>query len=322
MLFSGFVKFWRVRAIKKEVTKLRAMTIGQIMSRHVVTISPDELVIRAATKMVAEDISCLAVTNNGVLVGVLSERDFVLKVPLSKAALSMKVSDIMSKNVVTVTPSMTLPEAVALMRSKGFRRLIVYEQGRLLGIVTQTDFSRTLAEVVKTYPLAHDFTVSALMSENIVSTDGKESFSQALQKMKKKNVGCVLIMQKRPQLVPVGIFTETDVVMQFYDKGGKIEPREIGEFMRKYVRATSGTSSVFAANKLLLEKKMRRLVIVDGTKIIGILTQTDIVRFCYTALDRMISEAEDPSVTLKKFSSSQEFLGEFRGEHLKVYSLE
>lgn len=318
-LFDSIRRMIRQRRIRKEVATLRNITLGEIMTKYVVTIRQEDDVIKAATKMIAEDISCLVVTEGEKPIGVLTERDFLWKVPLTGAAFNMKVKDIMTPNPVTVLPTMKLPEAVALMKQHHFRRLIVAVNGKLMGIVTQTDFTKTLKNVMTSYPVFQELQIGNVMTKSVLTITSKQTVSQAKERMLKANIGCILIVDKG---VVEGIFTEYDVVMQFYDQHGKLEMDDISKYMRKYVRAMSPQTNIFEANRLMLEKNMRRLLVVDGTKIVGILTQTDVCRFVYTALDIIEKAAQNPQIPLKRFSLDSEIHGEFRGEHLKAYSVE
>lgn len=326
MVFKAIRRALRRRAVRKEIAAIRRLTVGDIMTKYVITVKPEDDVIKAATKMIAEDISCLVVANETKALGVLSERDFLRKVPLTSKVFSMKVKDIMTPDPVTVPRSMKLTDAVALMKSKGFRRLIVAEEGRMLGIVTQTDFTRTLMRTFNSYPEAQALTLGSIMTQKVLMVTPKESVAQAKQKMLKADVGAIIIVDKLKDPIPLGIFTEYDVVMQFYDQHGKLEMKDISHYMRKYVRAMPETETIFEANRLMLQKNMRRLLIVDGKdkggQILGIVTQTDITRFTYTSLDIIEKSAADPKNEMKRFSFSTEIHGEFWTEHLKVYDIE
>jgi CBS domain-containing protein len=321
-LFDSIRRVIRRRAVHREVAKLKALTVGEIMTTYVVTVKPHDEVVKAATKMIAEDISCLVVADEGRILGVLSERDFLKKVPLSKAVFTMKVKDIMTANPVTVPRSMKLPEAVALMKAKGFRRLIVAEDGKMLGIVTQTDFTKTISKIFTSFPSIAELTCGHVMTKKVLTVTPKETVAQAKQKMLKVDCGAIIIVDKVSNPEPLGIFTEYDIVMQFYDQHGKLEMRDISHFMRKYVRATAATTSLFEANRLMLSKNMRRLLIVDDKKIIGIVTQTDICRYLYGVLDVIDKAADKPDIFLDRFYLSTEIHGEFKSEHLKVYTLD
>jgi len=126
------------------------MKIQDIMTSNVVTISSDTPIMEARKIMNAHNIRRLAVVDKGKLVGMISRDGITRASPSPATSLSvweinylvakMTVKDIMSKNLVTVTPDTTVESAVALAQSKGVGALPVVEDGTLVGIVTTDDF--------------------------------------------------------------------------------------------------------------------------------------------------------------------------------------
>ena len=126
------------------------MKIRDIMTWSVVTVSSDTPIMEARKIMNAHSIRRLAVVDKGKLVGMISRDGITRASPSPATSLSvweinylvaqMKVKDIMSKSLVTVTPDTTVESAVALAQSKGVGALPVVEGGTLVGIVTTDDF--------------------------------------------------------------------------------------------------------------------------------------------------------------------------------------
>lgn len=320
-LFDGFIKRYRRNTILKGVARLRNLTVGEVMSTYVITVRPDDEVVKAATKMIAEDISCIAVVENEIPVGIISERDVLKRVPLTKKVFAMKVKDVMRQPIITVPTTMKLPEAVELMRKNSIRRLVVVKDGKLAGLITQTDFTKAIAQNFTAYPVTPELSAVNVMSKKVFMIPTNGNIAQARDMMIKNDIGVIIIVDKLKDPQPVGIMTEYDIVMQFYDQQGELELKDVKDYMRKYVRSVPATASVFQTNKLMLKKNMRRALVVDGTKIVGIITQTNICRFIYPNLDLIEKAANDPKADLRKFSLEAEIHGEFHGEHLKVYDI-
>jgi len=126
------------------------MKIRDIMTWDVVTASSDTPIMEARKIMNAHNIQRLPVVDKGKLVGMISRDGITRASPSPASSLSvweinyllakMTVKDIMSKNLVTVSPDMTVESAVALAQSKGVGALPVVEDGKLVGIVTTDDF--------------------------------------------------------------------------------------------------------------------------------------------------------------------------------------
>jgi CBS domain-containing protein len=104
----------------------------------------DLLVTEAAAIMRTEDVGSLPVVENDRLVGVLTDRDIVVRVVAEgRDACATSVGEILSNDLVTVTPEQSLDEALALMARHQVRRLpVVEEDGRLVGVVAQADVAR------------------------------------------------------------------------------------------------------------------------------------------------------------------------------------
>lgn len=321
-LFSGIVRSWRKRKIINGIVILKTLTVGDIMSKYVITSKPDEEVIKASTKMIAEDISCIVVVDGDKPIGVLSERDILKRVPLTNKVFAMKVKDVMRKPIITVPPTMGLQDAMAVMTKNSIRRLVVEKDGKLLGLITQTDFTKALTKNFSSYPVTKEFSVNTVMSKEVLMIPSNGKISQAKDAMLKHDSGVVIIVDNMKQKVPIGIMTEYDIVMQFYDQQGKLDMKNIKDYMRKYVRAVPLNTSIFETNKLMLDKNMRRALVVDGIRVEGIITQTSICRYLYPRLDLVEKALQDPTIELRKFNMTTTIHGEFRGEHLKVYDIE
>ncbi len=118
-------------------------TIRQLLQAKgsgVHTIAPDARVIDALKLMSEKEIGALVVVDGSTLVGILSERDYARKVILlGKSSHDIPVREIMTGKVVTVEPTQTVQECMALMTSKRVRHLPVTEGGRLSGLVSIGD---------------------------------------------------------------------------------------------------------------------------------------------------------------------------------------
>ena len=123
--------------------------IRDIMEKNVITIENDKTAQEAAKIIGEKDISFLVVINDGIPQGVLSESDFVRKVAAEdKKSSDIKVSDIMSYKFRSVDPTTTIEDAVQKMLNKNIRRLLVTDNEKLVGVITQTDLASYLRDQI------------------------------------------------------------------------------------------------------------------------------------------------------------------------------
>ncbi len=291
--------------------------VRKLMTRYVVTIKPDVSVIQAATRMIAQDISCLIVVsqeNSELPIGIVTERDFLKKVPASSSAIKKSVKDIMSDSIVTVSPDLQLKDAHQIMRENHFRKLVVAENNRLVGVITQTDIV-SHAEKTFTYFASSAPLVLYWMTKNIVFAKKGDSFSTVKKIMVDNNIGAILMKENEFE----GIFTEYDVVSQFYDQGGILQIRYPKELMHTHIKCVKKDLDLLKANRVMLEKKIRRLLVLDEEKPVGIITQTDIacafIFFANELLDSVFLQKQEHFFVKSKEPISSHFIG----EHLKVY---
>jgi len=116
--------------------------VRDIMQKNVITIEHDKSALEAAQLLSEKDISFLVVIKDGKPIGVVTEKDFVRKIASNdKQASKIPLSDIMSYKFRWVEPSTEIEDAVQKMLNNNIRRLIVLENEKLVGVITQTDLA-------------------------------------------------------------------------------------------------------------------------------------------------------------------------------------
>lgn len=140
------------------MTLLQDISTAQLMSRRLSCIAPDASVESAIHMMRTQSVSCLLVTHERRLVGMVTERDLVkcLDIQLSRPAGSIsadqlgRVADIMSAKLITVRNDDSLVRALQICMTKSIRHLpVVNGAGNLVGVITQTDLVRAYAHILE-----------------------------------------------------------------------------------------------------------------------------------------------------------------------------
>jgi CBS domain-containing protein len=121
----------------------RMRTVNEILDEKghsVWWIDPLESVFAAAKMMSDRKVGALLVQIDGYIVGIVSERDYVTKVILDhKTSQKTRVSEIMTRNVISVTRRDSAEHCIDLMKEHHFRHLPVVEDGKAIGILSLRD---------------------------------------------------------------------------------------------------------------------------------------------------------------------------------------
>ena len=124
--------------------------IGKLLETkgtEVWSVSPDDSVFVAIQLMDEKGIGALAVTSEGKLIGIVSERDCARKVILKKLpAESTSISEIMTKDVFYTHLEQTVNECFAVMTQRHIRHLPVVDNGKLLGMISVNDLVKDVIE--------------------------------------------------------------------------------------------------------------------------------------------------------------------------------
>jgi CBS-domain-containing membrane protein len=124
------------------------------MVDKVITIAKDATLEEAVKLMNEYEIGCLIVMENKKPVGIMTERDLLKRVlSKSKQLGKKKVTEVMSENLVSVSPQIEIEEAARLMYEKKIKKLPVIEKGKLLGLVTLTDILRIHPQIIRMYKI-------------------------------------------------------------------------------------------------------------------------------------------------------------------------
>ncbi|KAF0996211.1 MULTISPECIES: CBS domain-containing protein [Geobacillus] len=120
--------------------------VQDIMTKNVATISPNQTVQEAAQIMSQKNIGALPVVENGQVKGMITDRDITLRVSSKgKDPSTVKVAEVMTNQVVTGTPNMSVQEAANVMAQHQVRRLPIVENNQLQGIVALGDIATNSA---------------------------------------------------------------------------------------------------------------------------------------------------------------------------------
>jgi CBS domain-containing protein len=118
-------------------------SVKDVMTPNPRTVTPETGVVEAAKLMTNEDVGPLPVVDGGELVGIVTDRDLVIRVIAEgRDPGSTLVGDVCSSKPVTVSPDDDVSHALTLLAQHQVRRLPVAEGDQIVGIVAQADIAR------------------------------------------------------------------------------------------------------------------------------------------------------------------------------------
>ncbi len=116
--------------------------IAQIMSKEIIVVDANETIYKASHLMKEYDIGFLPVVEGDSLVGVVTDRDIIIKGIAEKVNMEEEVAKIMTNECIAVEPETSLEEAMEIMAEHQIRRLCVIEGNEVVGICAIGDIAR------------------------------------------------------------------------------------------------------------------------------------------------------------------------------------
>jgi len=121
--------------------------ILKLKSNNILSVTPETTVYKALETMVEKNVSALLVLENEKLVGIFTEKDYARKVILKgKASKQTRIGDIMTRDLVTVSPNTTVDECMQLMTNKFIRHLPVVNDDNLMGVISIGDLVKYIID--------------------------------------------------------------------------------------------------------------------------------------------------------------------------------
>jgi len=273
--------------------------VEEVMTREVVTLSPDMSVAEAWQKMLETLIKALpVVNNNGAVVGMLTDGDLLERAGLQQrlsvaakldvstlkdeiaglVASPIMVSNVMSKPAITVHAKDSLGLAAARMAKEGVKRLpVLDENSRLVGVLSRVDVLRLVTEKEAkklTAPLGAAISVRDVMSPSIPVVQEKDDLATIVDTMLEGGSHRVIVVNGKGHAI--GLISDSDVVARIQPAEqpdvlaalqgkGKAPSSKVtaAELMSPGVLTAKPETALVEAVKLMMSPKRKWLVVVD-----------------------------------------------------------
>jgi len=273
--------------------------VKEYMQSPVYVVDKEEPVQRARNLMLKHDISRLLVMDKGKLAGVVTNHDISNR--LSQAApewrrrpISMiPIKLVMTDCPITIYPDATLQQAAEIMEENDIDGLPVERNGEIEGIITSRDLIAYFAERVEDL-------VGDLMSRNVVVVHRHHTIDHILDEMNTRGVDRVVVSEDN--VTPVGVVTHTNLAITgLTDPKDEVKTKNIkmarkdstaGRKQYRYIKEmplvaedimsypiifTNPKIKASEAAKILIEKDICGLPVVDDDKIVGFFSTREIV---------------------------------------------
>ncbi len=121
-------------------------SVKEIMNSNVVSVGPDASLKHVSELMSSKKIGSVVIIDKNNLVGIITERDFATKVILGNHSGQTTVSEVMSSPVIHLSSDKSVADVIDLMANKEIRKIPIVDSGRVIGIVTGTEFLRLFVQ--------------------------------------------------------------------------------------------------------------------------------------------------------------------------------
>ncbi|KAG2479525.1 MAG: putative signal-transduction protein containing cAMP-binding and CBS domains [Nitrosopumilales archaeon] len=125
---------------------LSEILVKDIMTKALISVEPGTTVFQVAKMMEQGGIGAVLVKKDGTTSGIITDRDFAIKIATQKLPLETPVDKVTSYPLQTINSNESILAAADLMSSKKIRKLAVVEDSKVIGIITSTDLVNQLAK--------------------------------------------------------------------------------------------------------------------------------------------------------------------------------
>jgi len=120
--------------------------VKDIMTKAIISVDSSTTLFQVAKMMEQGGIGAILVKKDGTTSGIITDRDYAIKVAVDKLPMDTQVENVASFPLVTISQNDSIIVAASLMSSKKIRKLAVVEDGNVIGIITSTDLVTQLAK--------------------------------------------------------------------------------------------------------------------------------------------------------------------------------
>ena len=123
-----------------------SILVTENMTTRLISVNPTTTILQIAKMMEQGEIGAIIVKENGNPIGIITDRDFAIKIAVNNLSFDTPVEKIMSSPLVTINHDESIYSAAKIMNSKKIRKLAVSKNDKIIGIITATDIVNLIAK--------------------------------------------------------------------------------------------------------------------------------------------------------------------------------
>lgn len=255
--------------------EVHEMKVGDYMTPNPVVAQPETSFQNAVTVMANKGIGNLIVADKDGPKGILTEREILQYLVLSREIPDKPLREVLLQSFTRITPSTSIIEAARTMISKK-ARLLVFDNGKLVGIITASDLVRAFRKTGMNPPM------EGIVTMKVFKLPYGDTIFGAIKMMYEKRIGSVVVTKDE---LPYGIFTERDLLVKVLLKSVDLEEK-LGDHCSSPIITTllgvpgkHGLMEMRANDiaAIMADNRIKRLPIIKDGKLVAMVTARDLV---------------------------------------------
>ncbi|HII17463.1 TPA: CBS domain-containing protein [Candidatus Woesearchaeota archaeon] len=291
--------FWSTRSVvkfaehKSAIQKLEVVIsrqVREIMNTEPLLLKPDDTMESAIRFLMEAGKNTVAVLDGDTLAGMLTEEMILRKIDPSTALAGVLVREVMMPPKASAEIDASWYEAAVMLKHEKRRKLPLFNRGSYAGMVTTSDlmayfFREGITDVLggfDTVPL-----VSLAMSKGVAKVEIDATVGEAVQLMRDYKLSSIIVVE---DMSVEGIFTSRDYLKLLSEKKADAFDVPIATIMTRPVFSIERHQTIFDAQRTFQHRGARRLVVMDGNRMAGIVTQGDVLHALVPFLVGLLSQ--------------------------------
>ncbi|NVM28213.1 MAG: CBS domain-containing protein [Candidatus Helarchaeota archaeon] len=280
---------------------MKRISVQDIMARKVIGVDYETKVDEIIKIMGEKKIGSIVILDKEKPVGMITIRQLLQIAEKCTPPASLKAGDVMSSPVITVQPNVNLRQASILMLQKGIKKLVVEENGKLIGLLTTTDIERVFIPLNSVFDILKDESamsvalreefqkdmeqklVEELMTKDVKTITISMKINEIAKIMNQTKIGSLIVTKDEKA---IGIVTDVDIMRRIMNFG--LDPCSVTaeEAMEDLVTIFPKDSLKSAVEKMI-DKTVKKLGVIDSNEaLVGIITTTDFLVYYRSLLFR------------------------------------